>query len=90
MWQPWSPRVQRLPVEHHAGEGVGFSDEEYRAAGALLQSEDSIYRNKDLLVKFKGPSVASIEKIQPGHHSFLHGALSLLPATCSFIAGAAN
>jgi alanine dehydrogenase len=55
-----------VAVEHHAGEGVGFSDEEYRAAGALLQSEDSIYRNKDLLIKFKGPSMASIEKMQPG------------------------
>ena len=55
-----------VAVEHHAGEGVGFSDEEYLSAGAVLQSEDMIYRDKDLLIKFKGPSMGSIEQMRAG------------------------
>lgn len=53
-------------VEEGAGIGVGFSDEEYVAAGATLQSADRIYRDKDLIIKFKGPSLDSIEQMRPG------------------------
>ena len=56
----------KVAVEHGAGEGVGFSDDEYHAAGGMLQPEDMIYRNKDLLIKFKGPSMASIEQMRAG------------------------
>ena len=47
-------------VEYGAGEGVGFSDEEYVAAGAGLQSNEELYQNKDLIIKFKGPALESI------------------------------
>ncbi|MEH6607865.1 MAG: alanine dehydrogenase [Halioglobus sp.] len=53
-------------VERGAGEGVGFPDEEYLQQGAKLQSEAEIYCNKDLIIKFKGPSLESISQMRPG------------------------
>lgn len=48
-------------VEPGSGERVGFSDVEYTNAGATLQSSPDIYKSKDLVIKFKGPSLESIE-----------------------------
>ncbi len=53
-------------VEEGAGDGVGFDDSEYVAAGAVLQSGDEIYKNKDLIIKFKGPSLESIGQMRSG------------------------
>lgn len=53
-------------VEQGAGEGVGFSDAEYLAVGAQIQNADEIYKDKDLIIKFKGPSMASIEHMRYG------------------------
>lgn len=52
-------------VEYGAGEGVGFSDSEYVEAGAKLQENEDLYQNKDLIVKFKGPALASIPLMEP-------------------------
>jgi alanine dehydrogenase len=56
----------RVFVETGAGNGVDFCDEEYIGAGAEIQNEDEIYKNKDLIIKFKGPSIASIEQMREG------------------------
>ncbi len=53
-------------VETAAGEGVGFSDAEYLAAGATVQDAGEIYRGKDLIIKFKGPSLESISQMRAG------------------------
>jgi len=53
-------------VEQGAGQGVGFADDEYVKAGAVLQSGNEIYKNKDLIIKFKGPALSSIEQMRPG------------------------
>ena len=37
-------------VETGAGNGVDFCDEEYIGAGAKIQNEDEIYKNKDLII----------------------------------------
>lgn len=47
-------------VEYGAGEGVGFTDEEYKKAGASLQTNEDLYRDKELVIKFKGPAMQSI------------------------------
>jgi alanine dehydrogenase len=54
-----------VSVEQNAGVGVGFSDEEYMRAGATIENHRDLYRNKDLLVKFKGPAVESIPLMRP-------------------------
>ena len=56
----------RVYVEHGAGEGMGFSDEEYHRNGAVLQTAEEIYREKDLIIKFKGPSLNSIPQVRAG------------------------
>ena len=53
-------------VETAAGEGVGFSDAEYLASGATVQDAGEIYRGKDLIIKFKGPSLESISQMRAG------------------------
>ena len=55
-----------LFVEHGAGKGVGFSDDEYVSNGAVMQSADEIYKDKDMVIKFKGPSMESISQMKKG------------------------
>lgn len=57
-------------VEQGAGEGVGFSDAEYEEAGAIIQSNEDLYRNKDLIIKFKGPALESIPLMKPASTLF--------------------
>ncbi|TQV72619.1 alanine dehydrogenase [Exilibacterium tricleocarpae] len=59
-----------LYVEHGAGAGVGFDDADYQAAGAILQDSDAIYADKDLVIKFKGPSLDAIDRMRPGSTLF--------------------
>src|SRR5690606_28371759 len=41
-------------------------DEEYKNAGATLQESPDIYKSKDLVIKFKGPSIESIDWMDEG------------------------
>ena len=53
-------------VEIGAGEGVGFSDEAYLQNNAIMQTAEQIYKDKELIIKFKGPALASIEQMSEG------------------------
>jgi alanine dehydrogenase len=53
-------------VEYGAGEGIGFSDQEYESVGAIMQTADEIYSNKDMIIKFKGPSLENVNKMDAG------------------------
>ena len=55
-----------VAVETGAGEGVGFSDQEYLDQGARIETAETIYRQKDLVIKFKGPSMESIREMRQG------------------------
>lgn len=55
-----------VSVEEGAGTGVGFSDEEYRAAGAAIQTTQEVYADKDLIIKFKGPAMEHIPLMRKG------------------------
>ncbi len=50
-------------VEIGAGEGVGFSDDEYLKNNAIMQTAEQIYQDKTLIIKFKGPALSSIEQM---------------------------
>jgi len=52
-------------VEEDVGLGVDFSNKEYSDAGAVIQDAELILSEKDLLIKFKGPSLESIPKMSP-------------------------
>ena len=53
-------------VEYGAGLGVGFEDKEYLSNGAVMQNTDEIYADKDMIIKFKGPSLESISQMKKG------------------------
>lgn len=62
-------------VESGAGEGSGFSDEEYREAGAtIVASVEDLYSRSELIVKVKEPIPQEYPHLREGQilFSFLH------------------
>ncbi len=72
-------RGHTVYVEHHAGLGAGFSDEDYERAGAhIVYSPHEIFGRADLLVKVSRPLLEEIQWLQPG--AVLMGLLHLAAA----------
>src|SRR5512142_462175 len=66
-------------VEHEAGAGAGFSDQNYQEAGAtLVYSTEEALGRADLVLKVARPLQEEIEMLQPG--SMLAGLLHLASA----------
>ena len=66
-------------VEHQAGLGAGFSDEDYERAGArIVYSPHEVFGRADLLVKVARPLLEEIRWMQPG--AVLAGLLHLASA----------
>ncbi len=61
-------------VEAGAGVGSGFSDEEYKAAGAELASADDVFARADMIYKVKEPLPSEYGKFKPGQilYTYLH------------------
>jgi alanine dehydrogenase len=62
-------------VESSAGEGAGFSDQDYTRAGAtIVYSTEEVYARSDLLLKFARPLLDELELMHPGQAmaGFLH------------------
>jgi alanine dehydrogenase len=55
-----------VAVESGAGVRMGFSDDDYRAAGAAIVSRDELYRDRDVVIKLKGPTHAELATMDPG------------------------
>ena len=66
-------------VEHNAGIGAGFNDEEYERAGARIAfSAEEVFGRADLLIKIARPSKKELEWLKAGAilAGFLHLATS--------------
>jgi NAD(P) transhydrogenase len=64
-------------VEHNAGAGAQFLDEQYAVAGATLVSRDELFKNTDILLKVRPPLAGQeVERIKEGSSviSFLYPA----------------
>ncbi|MBI5656197.1 MAG: alanine dehydrogenase [Geobacter sp.] len=59
-------------LEERAGEGSGFSDEEYRRQGALVLSRDELFREAELIVKVKEPLPAEFQLFRQGQALFTY------------------
>jgi alanine dehydrogenase len=60
-------------VQDHAGLGSGYTDEEYRAAGATLVPDPAeIFGQADLIVKVKEPQPAELALLRPGQILFTY------------------
>ncbi len=71
-------------VEHKAGSGAGFADEEYEQVGArIVYSTEEVYGRADLVLKVARPTEEEMAFLQPG--SILAGLLNLPSARQSKI-----
>ena len=52
-------------VERGAGQGSGFADEEYAAAGARLVDAAELWGESELVVKVKEPQPAELARMRP-------------------------
>lgn len=67
-------------VEATAGEGSGFSDEDYRKAGAhLASSKAQVFEEAELIVKVKEPLMSECSFFRPHHTLFAYLHLAALP-----------
>ena len=62
-----------VSVQHTAGEGSGFSDDAYVAAGArILPTIEAVYRESDMIEKVKEPIEPEYELVRPGQLLFTY------------------
>lgn len=68
-------------VEKEAGLGIGFTDEDYRAAGAtIMDSAKAIFEKAGLIVKVKEPQLSECALLRPNQTLFTYLHLSPDPA----------
>src|SRR5438309_5406132 len=68
----------RVLVEHDAGAGSGFRNDEYSAVGAELVTVDDVWRRADLVLKVKEPLDPECARLRSGQLLFTY--LHLAPA----------
>ncbi|HKB79913.1 MAG TPA: alanine dehydrogenase [Thermoanaerobaculia bacterium] len=67
-------------VQSGAGNGSGFSDEEYKAAGAaILPGADAVFEKSDMIVKVKEPIEADLKRLKNGQLLFTYLHLAPVP-----------
>lgn len=67
-------------LEPSAGQGSGFSDDEYRKAGVLIaDSKDEVFKKADLILKVKEPLLSECHLFRPGQVLFTYLHLASLP-----------
>lgn len=60
-------------VERGAGEGSGFTDQEYQLAGArLLDGAAAVFERAELIVKVKEPQLSELPLLRPGQLLFTY------------------
>jgi alanine dehydrogenase len=66
-------RGHTVYVQHTAGEGSGFSDEQYQKAGAqILPAIEDVYREADMIVKVKEPIEPEYPLVRKGQVVFTY------------------
>src|ERR1044071_5049768 len=67
-------------IQKGAGNGSGFSDDEYRASGAtILPSADAVYEQADMIVKVKEPIDPDLKRLKDGQLLFTYLHLAPVP-----------
>ena len=66
-------------VERGAGEGSGFADADYAAAGARLVDVEEVFAASDLVVKVKEPQPVEIARLREGQALFTYLHLAAAP-----------
>lgn len=67
-------------VQSGAGNGSGFSDDEYKSAGAkILADADAVYAKADMIVKVKEPIEADLKRLKDNQLLFTYLHLAPVP-----------
>ncbi|HMS82861.1 MAG TPA: alanine dehydrogenase [Nitrospira sp.] len=67
-------------VESSAGVGSGFTDDEYRKAGATIaDSKAEVFEKAELILKVKEPMLSECALFRPGHALFTYLHLAAIP-----------
>ena len=67
-------------VQAGAGDGSGFSDDEFRAKGVtILESADDVWNEAEMVIKVKEPVKSEYHRMKPGHLLFTYLHLAPLP-----------
>jgi alanine dehydrogenase len=70
----------KVYVQSGAGNGSGFGDGEYAAAGATILSDaDAVYEQSDMIVKVKEPIAADLARLKEGQLLFTYLHLAPVP-----------
>jgi len=78
----------RVVVESSAGEGIGASDDEYRAAGAeIVPDAATVFQAATLIVKVKEPQSVERARLRPDHLLFTYLHLAPDPAQTKDLVG---
>ena len=71
-----------VTVEKDAGRAIGFSDEDYRVAGAKIEkSSKKLFERSELIIKVKEPSAREISWLTPEQTIFSYLHLASMPET---------
>ncbi|MCY3805935.1 MAG: alanine dehydrogenase [bacterium] len=82
--QELAARGHDVFVEHRAGAGAGFSDEDYAARGAtVVASADGIFDVAELIVKVKEPQATERARLRSHHTLFTYLHLAADPEQAS-------
>ncbi len=66
-------RKHRVLVEHNAGLGSGFEDQQYRDAGAeIVDSAEYVFEQSELIVKVKEPQAIERSRLDSGQTLFTY------------------
>jgi alanine dehydrogenase len=66
-------RGHQVLVEHGAGTGSGYKDDDYRAAGAeLIEGHEEVFARAELIVKVKEPLPSEYALLRPGRILFTY------------------
>ncbi len=79
-------RGHEVRVERGAGEGSGFSDEDY--AGARLVDTDEVWERSELVVKVKEPQPDEIPRLRAGQTLFAYLHLAAAPGVAEALCDA--
>jgi alanine dehydrogenase len=73
-------------IEAGAGHGAGFSDDDYRAAGAeIVDTAEEVFARAEMIVKVKEPQAVERKRLREGQVLFTYLHLAPTPsrrATC--------
>ncbi len=76
----------KLLVEHNAGLGVGFNDDDYVRAGAvIIDNPEEIFASADLIVKVKEPQPKECKMLRKGQAIFTYLHLAPDPTQTSLL-----